>query len=132
MTIDILKFIDKHIGEWEHIDVAAQALTSLREALVREMDDDYLGDMFKTEYAVTGTGAFPVDMLRYTSSFPMDESDAAEIENSLDNEPRVGSGQFTVRLVKYHRDAAPTLSDERWWSKFSWKVLNETVHTRAL
>lgn len=30
---------------------------------------------------------------------------------------------------KYHRDATPNLSEERWESKFRWTVLRDSIET---
>lgn len=88
--------------------------------------DGYVGDLFRTRYTVTGHGAFPLDMLRYSTSWPNDEQDARTIEESIEHGG--GNDQFTVRLCKYHRDANPNLCEERWESKFRWRVLRSAAH----
>ncbi len=111
----------------------AKSMDGVREA-VHEFDtlcemaqrDGYVGDLYRTDYTVTGRGPFPLDMLRYTQSWPKDETDARAIEESLQDATH--DDQFTIRLTKTHRDAIPVLSDERWESKFRWKVLRTSAH----
>lgn len=104
------------------MDLIRDAMADFGGAIDKAERDGYVGTMFRTRYSVTGYGEFPVDMLRYTVSWPNDEQDARAIEQSLEqgnhNDP------FTIRLCKYHRDASPNLSEERWQSKFRWKVLH--------
>lgn len=85
---------------------------------------DYLGALYRTDYQVEGAGDFPVDMLRYTCSWPKDESDARAIEDSFD-----ASARRTITLSKYHRDPEPNLAGDRWEAKFRWRVVRriETV-----
>lgn len=124
MSIDIIKFIEeKKKGEYgERFD----ALGDLVEALRKEAEQGYLGELYRTTYEVQGKGEFPHDMLRYTCSWPAGENDSYRIEASHDTS---GSQVTTVHLTKYHRDPQPTLSEDRWLSKFRWKVTNviETV-----
>jgi len=88
----------------------------------------YVGDLYRTDYTVTGRGAFPMDMLRYAVSWPHDESDASNITYSQDDDNDTET--YVIRLSKYHRDAMPQLCDERWEQKFRWKVLrNNTIET---
>jgi hypothetical protein len=114
-------------------DVEAQIVHATLGELVRELrkfeETDYLGVLYRTDYCVTGRGGFPIDMLRYTSSYPNGESDAREIENSLEHAD--GDDAFTIRLSKYHRDPKPQLAEDRWLSKFRWKVIG-TVDTVEL
>lgn len=131
MSIDILKLIDKEIADYEHIESSALVLQSLREAVVKAMDADYLGDLYRTDYCVTGRGAFPVDMLRYACSWPKDESDVYIIERSHESDVEA-QDLFTLYLTKYHRDEKPSLSEDRWAAKFRWKVLPSTVSTVRL
>ncbi len=111
------------------------AVGTIREAIA-EFDirveqaerEGYVGDLFRTDYTVSGRGPFPIDMLRYAVSWPADEADARAIEESL--EQADNTDPFVIRLTKYHRDATPQLCDDRWESKFKWKVLrNNTIET---
>lgn len=118
---DVIKIVDECIAEYEHIDSSVQALTALREALVKVSETGYLGDLYRTDYTVEGRGSFPIDMLRYTQSWPKDEHDAQQIEVSL--EQADADDAFSITLTKYHRDPTPNLSYDRWTSKFRWNVL---------
>lgn len=62
---------------------------------------------------VTGTGAFPIDMLRFDRCMPKYEEDAATIERSL--RPR-SRGRYRVTLL-----SAKDPTNTRWLS-FGWKV----------
>ena len=118
-TFDILEMIEK-LRHDESLS-AREALSQLALDLKRRFEDGYFGDLYRTTYEVTGRGAFPVDMMRYAVSWPHDEADTHAIEESLES----GSmdDQFTVKLSKYHRDPKPQLAEDRWLSKFRWKVL---------
>lgn len=127
MSIDVIRFLKKQAVAWDHIPAGEQAIHDCIEKLSKEMDLDYLGVLYRTDYSVTGRGAFPVDMLRYTNSWPRDEADVHEIERSI--ELADAADPFTVRLTKYHRDQKPNLAEDRWASKFRWKVVESSVNT---
>lgn len=64
------------------------------------------------EYYVTGTGVFPIDMLRHDSAWPATGEDAAAIEwGFTERIPR-----RTVKLRSYRE---PTVAR---WSSFTWSV----------
>lgn len=110
------------------VETVRQAVNEFDTVVEMAERDGYVGDLYRTDYTVSGRGAFPVDMLRYAVSWPKDESDARAIEDSLEHGG--SDDQFTVRLSKYHRDAQPHLCEDRWESKFRWKVLNNgTIDT---
>lgn len=69
----------------------------------------------QTTFTVEGYGAFPLDMLRYDSAWPVDTSDAREIEASIAVE---GAGRWTVRLNSADRHA-PTIGR---WESFNCRV----------
>lgn len=79
------------------------------------------------EYTVTGSGPFPIDMLRYDSAWPKSEMDSHLVSMTRDNE-----GYFRPRTVTLETwnspDRAPIarVTPERWES-FGWKV-NEAPH----
>ncbi len=79
----------------------------------------YIGDLYRTDYEVTGSDEFPVDMLRYACSFPAREIDSHEMTRD---------GARFVRLSRYHRDREPTLPMARFES-MGWRVVRvvETV-----
>jgi len=79
-------------------------------------DDGYAGDFYRTDYVVEGEDEFPHDMLRYAVSWPKDESDARAMGEGQGRRRR-------VTLTKYHRDPKPHLAEDRWLSKFRWKVV---------
>jgi hypothetical protein len=109
-----------------HMDGIRDAIAEFGDVVDKASRDGYVGDLYRTRYTVTGRGAFPMDMLRYAVSWPNDEQDARRIEESLEHGD--SNDQFTVRLCKYHRDRSPSLCEERWESKFRWKVLNTDAH----
>ncbi len=102
---------------------AREALGQLATDLKKRLDDSYLGDYYRTDYVVGGTGEFPHDMLRYTQSWPKDEEDARKIGSDYE-------GPRRVTLTKYHRDPKPNLAEDRWMSKFRWTVV-EVLDTVA-
>ena len=108
------------------VDTVRQAVNEFDTVVEMAERDGYVGDLFRTRYTVTGRGAFPLDMLRYSTSWPNDEQDARIIEESIEHGG--GNDQFTVRLCKYHRDRNPNLCEDRWESKFRWKVLRTAAH----
>lgn len=125
MSIDIYavleKFKAREAGMMRpQLNVIEDITQHLREA----EKSDYLGTLYRTDFEVEGRGAFPVDMLRYTSSWPKGESDARAIEDSFDSSVR-----HTVCLSKYHRDPEANLAGDRWEAKFRWRVMRviETV-----
>lgn len=62
---------------------------------------------------VRGSGAFPIDMLRYDAAHPYQERDSAAIEH-IARSREVGD----VRVVMTHEPTA-----ERWAS-FGWRVVS--------
>ena len=84
----------------------------------------FLGTLYRTDFEVEGVGAFPIDMLRYTSAWPKGESDARAIEDSFE-----GNGRRTITLSREHRDPQPKLAGDRWEAKFRWRIVRviETV-----
>lgn len=69
---------------------------------------------WRIRYNVEGSGHFPLDMLRYDSSYPASESDA--------NRAEFNSGTRTVVLerVSEDKDWAPTKGR---WESFGWQVI---------
>lgn len=86
---------------------------------------DYVGDLYRTDYAVEGQGQFPFDMLRYVCSWPAREEDEAALMGGHDAPLR------RARLSTYHRDPTPQLAEVRWSGKFCWHVV-DVVQTVAL
>lgn len=98
--------------------------SSYADAAIKRIEGGYNGTLYRTAYSVKGRGAFPIDMLRYTSSYPADEDTARRIERSFEDDT-----EQTYFLKKYHRDDEPQLARERWEAKFRWSIIDieETV-----
>jgi hypothetical protein len=71
-------------------------------------------------FKVTGTGHFPIDMLRYDSCFPANPHDVPEIADCGERR--------TVELKRwvYGKDVLPTAAR---WASFSWTVEPNSVVT---
>ena len=67
-------------------------------------------------YKVEGTHPFPVDMLRYDTSYPASELDAAEITILPDHRDKV---TVTLEHIDDRKIWQPTY---RRWESFGWKV----------
>jgi len=117
---DILKLIEDTRAEYRDDTDSGRsgryALANLAAELKKRFDDGYLGDLYRTDYVVEGVGEFPHDMLRYTQSWPKDETDSRAMGADCE-------GQRRVTLTRYHRDPTPHLAKDRWLSKFRWTVV---------
>lgn len=73
-------------------------------------------------YFVSGTGTFPIDMLRHDRCTPAHENDSAQIERSFDR----GSGRLVTHVMVKSTVKAPTTAR---WKSFGWEVgaLNEAT-----
>jgi len=69
-------------------------------------------------FKVRGTGAFPVDMLRYDSCWPTDSASASAISMNTDG-VRAKDSKRTVALATA---MWPTVAR---WGSFGWKVVEE-------
>lgn len=105
------------------------AINKAKTSIDKAARDGYLGDLYRTDFTVTGRGAFPIDMLRYCNAWPAEEVDAGIIERSHESDIDA-SDPFTLRLTKYHRDPTPMLADDRWERKFRWKIIGPKSTTR--
>ena len=76
--------------------------------------------MWRIQYEVQGRVDFPLDMLRYDSSFPYSSEDVAKIEDSRG--ARSTDAVMTVRLVHYADTKHWTPTQGRWQS-FLWSVV---------
>ena len=132
-NIDIYAVLEKFKAEWGYVmPAAANVIQDIIEHLRKAEQTGYLGTLYRTDFEVEGSGAFPADMLRYTCSWPKGESDAHAIEDSYDDTVREMAprrGPRTITLSRYHRDPEPNLAADRWASKFRWRVVRiiETV-----
>lgn len=106
-----------------------QSVSAFESKLDKAARDGYVGDLYRTDYLVKGRGPFPIDMLRYTCSWPKDEASAALIDQSIAAITEDSLDVRQVALSKYHRDPLPQLATDRWESKFQWTVTRvvETV-----
>ena len=126
MSVDINEILERHAERWRHValDNGAVAVRGVINELRERLETGYLGELYRTDYVVEGSGEFPFDMLRYACSWPKGESDSFAMGADHDEKRR-------VTLSKYHRDPQPVLSEDRWLSKFRWRVVQviETVKT---
>ncbi len=124
MSIDVIEELKKLALAYK--DNPPTAGATLIEACIAKLEKltetDYVGDLYRTDYEVEGCDEFPVDMLRYTSSWPRNEIDASIVRGLLGGSDNVGVS-YTVTLSKYHRDPEPNLANDRWQSKFNWTVV---------
>jgi hypothetical protein len=133
-SIDVYAILEKIKADWAHSDSAALAIECIAAHLRTAEQAGYLGTLYRTDFEVEGTGSFPVDMLRYTCSWPKGESDTHAIEDSHDEEIRAASprrGPRQITLSRYHRDPEPQLAADRWAAKFHWKLVR-VIETVAL
>jgi hypothetical protein len=105
------------------------SVSTFESKLDKAARDGYVGDLYRTDYLVRGRGPFPIDMLRYTCSWPKDESSAAIIQRTIEAITEDSLDVHQVALSKYHRDPLPQLATDRWEAKFQWTVVRlvETV-----
>lgn len=131
--IDVMAILKRRAEELDHIEAGQQAIESCIEKLQRLEQTDYLGTLYRTDYEVEGVDEFPIDMLRYTCSWPAREEDYRAIEASMSDSAI--PEKRTVRLTRSHRDPLtagvddPLLAGVRWFSKFRWRVVR-VVDTR--
>ena len=124
-SIDIYAVLEKFRRGWHTYEGSSvQVIEAVVEHLRAAEQTGYLGTLYRTDFEVEGADAFPIDMLRYTSSWPKDEGDARAIEYSFD-----GGARRTITLSMKHRDPEPHLASDRWQAKFRWRVVRviETV-----
>ena len=80
--------------------------------------------MIIVRFNVTGTGPFPLDMLRYDGCYPATSRDATRAQD-----PRCGGrGVREERTIAVERAAASRAEARRWrptvarWESFGWAV----------
>ena len=126
-NIDIYKELEKFQAEWSRVmPGAALVIQDIIEHFRKVAQTGALGVLYRTDFEVEGSGGFPVDMLRYTCSWPKGESDTHSIADSLDDVIAAASprrGPRTITLSRYHRDLEPQLASDRWQSKFRWRIV---------
>ena len=79
--------------------------------------------MYQFTFEVRGGTAFPVDMLRYDSAFPNQESGSSDIEASMRYE---ADGTTTVQLRTNQADRHWRPTEGRWKS-FGWEVVPDSL-----
>lgn len=80
--------------------------------------------MIQVQYTVRGEGTFPLDMLRYETSYPFSEEDSHKIEATFDNTGPLNSDP--IRLCRWVEDqqAADYWNASRGrWESFGWEVV---------
>jgi hypothetical protein len=70
------------------------------------------------EYFVSGSGSFPIDMLRHDSAWPATGEDASRITEQMDFQLRP-RGITSIKLRSYRM---PTVAR---WASFTWSVTAE-------
>ena len=70
---------------------------------------------------VAGSGEFPFDMLRYDCCYPLDCTDAKQLEED----------KFDYRFVIVARDKEGEFHPERWKS-FTWRVVGHSKDKTAI
>jgi hypothetical protein len=122
-SIDIYALLEKF--RLESREPSHPVIDALVDRLRQAERSGYFGTLYRTDFEVEGSGEFPVDMLRYTCSWPKGEINTQAIEDSFEDRFR----RRTITLSKYHRDPEPQLAADRWEAKFRWRVVRviETV-----
>ena len=84
---------------------------------------------YKYTYIVEGKVAFPVDMLRYDSSFPDREGEfgSSVIENSVNHDTE----GLSLVILGTWQDGESWKPSEGRWNSFGWQVVSDTVKLEA-
>jgi len=86
--------------------------------------------IYRHEFQVRGSLAFPLDMLRYDQCYPAIEEETHEIAHSIDMAHQ-GIKQFTIKLVHYDARAKWEPTAARWQS-FGWQVVDYVPGARGV
>jgi hypothetical protein len=80
---------------------------------------------YVSKFKVTGSGHFPIDMLRYDRAIPATEIDANRIHNQIAEIGNLG-GEVSINVIRYTEGKStnsfgdmPTI---RRWESFGWRV----------
>lgn len=77
-------------------------------------------------FAVEGSHAFPIDMLRYDACYPDSEQDSGKVEYSdMYDSPRGSRVVWLKHRVIKHENLDNYPSPR--WPSFGWRVLPETI-----
>lgn len=82
---------------------------------------------WKHTFTVTGSGQFPIDMLRYDRCCPEREEDSSHIISSLESPV----GEHSVQIIKFaeNRQWRPTAAR---WKSFGWDILSASYKAEKL
>lgn len=86
--------------------------------------------MWVTEFEVEGTGAFPIDMLRYDACFPATQESAVDMVLTRHEDPDQYRAKRRVRLRSYAVVKANAYPTEDRWKSFGWVVLPSVSITK--
>lgn len=75
--------------------------------------------MYRTKFTVTGSMAFPLDMLRYDACFPYDSESVANMDEAR--------GRRSVQLVRYSKYKPTEPVTVGRWESFLWYVSDVTI-----
>jgi hypothetical protein len=67
------------------------------------------------QFTVTGSGRFPLDMLRYDLCWPANSDESLDIEDALDSAVRLKERTITLKGLK--------LPTEPRWRSWGWRVV---------
>lgn len=81
--------------------------------------------MKRQTFIVTGSGFFPLDMLRYDSCFPNSQQDVGKMDNSHTQEVM---HRRDITLARYVRNKSSLPTIDRWKS-FGWTVNITSIQT---
>lgn len=79
-------------------------------------------------FEVTGTGSFPLDMLRYDHCAPHRGEDSETL--SVATQPynkRIRGGQYEIQLVSSDESIVRNGATLPRWESFGWKITNPDV-----
>lgn len=82
---------------------------------------------YRITFTVTGSGRFPLDMLRYDACYPVTSSDVQRIEDTSD--VRAGNVEG-IRLA--HVGERTWLPTDGRWRSFLWSVDPQSIDVYAL
>ena len=74
----------------------------------------------KFQYVVEGTGSFPLDMLRYDSSYPSSSEAVTAMDEPVPTVSPEGRLVRKPRQVTLRSDREPTVGR---WESFGWRVV---------
>jgi hypothetical protein len=81
--------------------------------------------MWIIEYQVMGHGTFPVDMLRYDTSYPSKNPESI-FQPSMWNEPDFTPRTVTLHHRESHAGWTPTIDR---WKSFGWVVIQTSIRS---